>query len=412
MRTWRRSLWASAISAADSACPTATWRSTPRRTSSRRTAGRREQRRQTANRAFLSDLRDLKSRRPHRARGPRHRHVCRAQADLAVGAGEPPQDFMELRYPGEDKLFVPVERLDLVQKYTGAAPPPLDRLGGTTWEKAKTTVKKAMRDMAEELLKLYAARKAVAGPRVSADTHWQQEFEDAFPYDADAGSGHGDRRHQARHGIADADGPAALRRRRLRQDRSGHARRVQGRDGRQAGRGPRADDGPRVSAPEDAARALRGIPRAHRHGEPLPHQGGAEGRRSTTSRPGGSTSSSARTGCSRRTCSSATSACWSSTRSSASAWRTRSSIKQMRKKRGRADDDGHADSAHAEHVAGRHPRHVGDRDAAEGPAGDPDQRREVRFGGHRAGDPAPSSNAAGRSTSSTTASSRSTRCAI
>ena len=90
---------------------------------------------------------------------------------------------MELRYAGDDKLFVPLERLDLVQKYTGGARPTLDRLGGTTWEKAKTRVKKAMRDMAEELLKLYAARKAVVGHAFSADSHWQQEFGDAFEYD-------------------------------------------------------------------------------------------------------------------------------------------------------------------------------------------------------------------------------------
>ncbi len=90
---------------------------------------------------------------------------------------------MELRYAGEDKLFVPVERLDLVQKYSGAAHPPLDRLGGTSWERAKTRVRKAMRDMAEELLKLYAARKAVTGHAFNTDTHWQQEFEDAFEYE-------------------------------------------------------------------------------------------------------------------------------------------------------------------------------------------------------------------------------------
>jgi transcription-repair coupling factor (superfamily II helicase) len=100
-----------------------------------------------------------------------------------IDVGLEPQEFMELRYAGEDKLFVPVERLDLVQKYTGASRPALDRLGGTTWEKAKTRVKKAMRDMAEELLKLYAARKAVAGYAFSADTHWQQEFEDTFEYE-------------------------------------------------------------------------------------------------------------------------------------------------------------------------------------------------------------------------------------
>ncbi|HMD34301.1 MAG TPA: transcription-repair coupling factor, partial [Vicinamibacterales bacterium] len=97
--------------------------------------------------------------------------------------GSDAQEFIELRYAGEDKLFVPVERLDLIQKYSGATRPPLDRLGGTSWERAKTRIKKAMRDMAEELLKLYAARKAVAGHAFSADSHWQQEFEDAFEYE-------------------------------------------------------------------------------------------------------------------------------------------------------------------------------------------------------------------------------------
>src|SRR5262249_34627781 len=84
---------------------------------------------------------------------------------------------------GEEKLCVAVERLDLVKKYTGASRPSLDRLGGTTWEKAKTRVKKAMRDMAEELLKLYAARKAMPGHAFSPDSHWQQEFEDAFEWE-------------------------------------------------------------------------------------------------------------------------------------------------------------------------------------------------------------------------------------
>ena len=100
-----------------------------------------------------------------------------------IEVGLESQEFMELRYAGEDKLFVPVERLDLVQKYTGASRPALDKLGGTTWEKAKTRVKKQMRDMAEELLKLYASRKAIPGHAFSADSHWQQEFEDAFEWD-------------------------------------------------------------------------------------------------------------------------------------------------------------------------------------------------------------------------------------
>ncbi len=140
------------------------------------------QRRRSATQAFISDLRDLKV-------GDYVVHVDHGIGafvglkQLSVAIGEAPQEFMELRYAGEDKLFVPVERLDLVQKYTGASRPPIDRLGGTTWEKAKTRVKKAMRDMAEELLKLYAARKSVTGHAFAADSHWQQEFEDAFAYE-------------------------------------------------------------------------------------------------------------------------------------------------------------------------------------------------------------------------------------
>jgi transcription-repair coupling factor (superfamily II helicase) len=138
------------------------------------------ERRKSATRTFLSDFRDLKV-------GDLVVHVDHGIGVFVglkrIDVGLEPQEFMELRYSGEDKLFVPVERLDLVQRYTGSARPSLDRLGGTTWEKAKTRVKKAMRDMAEELLKLYAARKAVPGHAFSADSHWQQEFEDAFEWD-------------------------------------------------------------------------------------------------------------------------------------------------------------------------------------------------------------------------------------
>ena len=141
-----------------------------------------DQRRRSASTAFLSDLRDLKV-GDHVVHVDHGIGVFVGLRQIALSPGERQQEFMELRYAGEDKLFVPVERLDLVQKYTGASRPPVDRLGGASWEKAKTRVKKAMRDMAEELLKLYAARKAVAGHAFPPDTHWQQEFEDAFPYD-------------------------------------------------------------------------------------------------------------------------------------------------------------------------------------------------------------------------------------
>jgi transcription-repair coupling factor (superfamily II helicase) len=144
---------------------------------------RQAERRRSLAKTFLSDLRDLKP-------GDLVVHVDHGIGkfiglkQIALGAGSSvTQEFMELRYAGEDKLFVPVERLDLVQKYSGATHPPLDRLGGTSWERAKTRVRKAMRDMAEELLKLYAARKAVTGHAFNTDTHWQQEFEDAFEYE-------------------------------------------------------------------------------------------------------------------------------------------------------------------------------------------------------------------------------------
>ena len=144
---------------------------------------RSHERRKSASSTFLSDFRDLKvgDLVVHIDNGI-GRFVGLKQMSIG-GPGAESHEFMELRYSSEDKLFVPVERLDLVQKYTGGAAPALDRLGGTTWEKAKTRVKKAMRDMAEELLKLYAARKAAGGFAFSADTHWQQEFNDAFEYD-------------------------------------------------------------------------------------------------------------------------------------------------------------------------------------------------------------------------------------
>ena len=142
----------------------------------------RERRRQLA-RSFLSDFRDLKI-------GDFVVHVDHGIGRFVglkkIGVGQETHEFMELRYAGDDKLFVPVERLDLVQKYVGGGHAGLDRLGGTTWEKAKSRVKKAMRDMADELLKLYAARKAVSGHAFGPDTHWQEEFEGAFEYDLTA----------------------------------------------------------------------------------------------------------------------------------------------------------------------------------------------------------------------------------
>src|SRR4029434_5374810 len=95
------------------------------------------------------------------------------------------RECMVIHYQGDDRLFVPLERLDLIQKYASSegAKPQLDKLGGTTWIARKTRVKRAIRDMAQELLKLYAERKIAPGYSFSPDSEWQKEFEEAFPYD-------------------------------------------------------------------------------------------------------------------------------------------------------------------------------------------------------------------------------------
>jgi len=102
--------------------------------------------------------------------------------DLAHG--DQNGDFMLIEYAGESKLYVPLDRLDLVQRYRGAGDgaPPLDKLGGATWERTKSRVKARMRDMADELLRLYAARKLAEGFSFSPDSNWQREFEDAFEF--------------------------------------------------------------------------------------------------------------------------------------------------------------------------------------------------------------------------------------
>jgi transcription-repair coupling factor (superfamily II helicase) len=96
------------------------------------------------------------------------------------------RDFMLLTYQDEAKLYVPLERLDLVEKYRSGgegAKPTLDRLGGVTWEKTKARVKRALRDMAQELLRIYAERKMSGGLACGPDTPWQKEFEEQFEFD-------------------------------------------------------------------------------------------------------------------------------------------------------------------------------------------------------------------------------------
>lgn len=81
-----------------------------------------------------------------------------------------------------DRLYVPADALDQVTRYVGGEQPSLDRLGGADWTKRKNRARKAVREIAAELIKLYAARQATKGYAFGADSPWQRELEDAFPF--------------------------------------------------------------------------------------------------------------------------------------------------------------------------------------------------------------------------------------
>ena len=142
---------------------------------------RRSKRQKKKTSAFISDFRDLKP-------GDFVVHVDhgigRFEGLQTIGAQGVDREFVLLMYADKAKLFVPVERLDLVSRYASGenANPTLDKLGGIGWQKTKARAKREMRDMADELLRLYAERKLVQGYAFSVDAPWQKEFEDAFPY--------------------------------------------------------------------------------------------------------------------------------------------------------------------------------------------------------------------------------------
>lgn len=95
------------------------------------------------------------------------------------------RDYLDISYESGDKLYVPVEQLDLVQKYIGSEgkAPKVNKLGGSEWAKAKSKVKKSINEIAGDLIKLYASRAAVKGHKFSKDTVWQNQFEEEFPYE-------------------------------------------------------------------------------------------------------------------------------------------------------------------------------------------------------------------------------------
>jgi transcription-repair coupling factor (superfamily II helicase) len=92
------------------------------------------------------------------------------------------RDYLRLSYRGDDRLYVPTEQLEAVTKYTGGEAPALNKLGSGEWEKSKTRARRAVREIAGDLVGLYAKRIRAKGHAFGPDTPWQGQLEDAFPH--------------------------------------------------------------------------------------------------------------------------------------------------------------------------------------------------------------------------------------
>jgi transcription-repair coupling factor (superfamily II helicase) len=136
----------------------------------------------SAHKSFASDFRDLKI-------GDYVVHVDHGIGKYAgivkPGGSAGNRDFMLILYVGGDRLYLPVERLDLVQRYSGIEGKRviLDKLGGISWQRAKKKAKKSIENLAKDLLQLYAEREAIKGYSHLPDTEWQEEFERAFAFE-------------------------------------------------------------------------------------------------------------------------------------------------------------------------------------------------------------------------------------
>jgi transcription-repair coupling factor (superfamily II helicase) len=102
-----------------------------------------------------------------------------------VKAAGTERDYIQLEYAGDETIFIPIEQVNLVQRYIGSEgrPPRLDKIGGKSWEARKGKVRKSVEDLAEHLIELYSKRKASTGHAYETDTDWQLEFEAAFPFE-------------------------------------------------------------------------------------------------------------------------------------------------------------------------------------------------------------------------------------
>ncbi|MGZ4651070.1 MAG: transcription-repair coupling factor, partial [Kineosporiaceae bacterium] len=137
------------------------------------------------------DMRRLPSRRrgidplqlkPGEAVVHEHHGVGRYQEMVTRTVNGGQREYLVIAYARGDKLYVPTDQLELVSRYVGGEAPTLDRIGGADWAKRKGRARKAVREIAAELIRLYSARMASPGHAFGPDTPWQRELEDAFPY--------------------------------------------------------------------------------------------------------------------------------------------------------------------------------------------------------------------------------------
>jgi transcription-repair coupling factor (superfamily II helicase) len=134
-------------------------------------------------------------------------------------------EFLLITYRDGDRLYLPVDRMNLIQKYMGVegVAPTLDKMGGKSWERVRDKVKKSVEKIAAELLRLYASRKVLEGWAFSDLTDEMREFEAGFPFEETPDQLVGHRGRVQGHDLPQSHGSADLRGRGLRQDRGGAA---------------------------------------------------------------------------------------------------------------------------------------------------------------------------------------------
>ena len=142
----------------------------------RRRAHRRPRPRKRDTSGFFEDL------KPGQYVVHAHHGVGRYEGMVKRSIGGVERDYLLVAYKGGDKLYVPSDQIDVLRQYVGGEAPTLHRLGGSDFAKAKSRVRSAVREIAQELVVLYQKRVNAQGHAFSQDTPWQAEMEDAFPY--------------------------------------------------------------------------------------------------------------------------------------------------------------------------------------------------------------------------------------